>query len=50
MVSFFLQALLPIFINPSSGDWTTDKISFGAMGDSYFEYLLKVLVESDVLQ
>eukprot|EP00959_Pyramimonas_sp_CCMP1952_P309929 6485636-Pyramimonas_sp.AAC.1 len=26
----------------SAGMWTGQKISFGAMGDSFFEYLIKV--------
>lgn len=37
-----LQALLPLFISPLTGRGTTDAVSLGAMGDSYYEYLLKV--------
>lgn len=36
-----LQALLPLFISPLTGRGTTDAVSLGAMGDSYYEYLLK---------
>ena len=36
-----LQALLPLFISPLTGRGTTNAVSLGAMGDSYYEYLLK---------
>lgn len=36
------QGLKPLFINPISGNFIGRKISFGALGDSYYEYLLKV--------
>ena len=36
-----LQGLLPYFIHPSNGRLMNDHITFGAMGDSYYEYLLK---------
>ena len=36
-----LQALLPLFISPLTGRGTTGAVSLGAMGDSYYEYLLK---------
>ncbi|KAK9842510.1 hypothetical protein WJX81_003419 [Elliptochloris bilobata] len=38
------QALLPLFISPVTGRGTTDAVSLGAMGDSYYEYLLKVWI------
>ncbi|KAJ7560768.1 hypothetical protein O6H91_04G145000 [Diphasiastrum complanatum] len=42
---FFPQdGLVPIFINPNSGQPTTSRITFGAMGDSFYEYLLKVWI------
>lgn len=38
------DGLLPMFISPDSGRPTTSKVTFGAMGDSFFEYLLKVWI------
>ena len=35
------QHLFPIFMNPNSGKWTSQKVSFGALGDSFYEYLIK---------
>jgi len=35
--------LYPIFISPKSGRWTNDKkVTLGALGDSFYEYLLKL--------
>eukprot|EP00823_Brevimastigomonas_motovehiculus_P008446 TRINITY_DN7738_c0_g1_i1.p1 TRINITY_DN7738_c0_g1~~TRINITY_DN7738_c0_g1_i1.p1 ORF type:complete len:621 (+),score=169.12 TRINITY_DN7738_c0_g1_i1:79-1941(+) len=34
--------LFPIFISPHSGQFTTNHITWGAMGDSLYEYLLKM--------
>lgn len=39
------EGLYPLFLNPISGMWTSPKISFGAMGDSFFEYLIKMWVQ-----
>jgi len=39
------EGLYPMFLNPISGMWTSAKISFGAMGDSFFEYLIKMWVQ-----
>ena len=39
---FCPQGLLPVYFNPTSARFTTNKVSLGAMGDSYYEYLLKV--------
>jgi len=39
------DGLYPLFLNPISGMWTGQKISFGAMGDSFFEYLIKMWVQ-----
>ena len=36
-----LQGLLPLYIHPATGEATTQMVSMGAMGDSYYEYLLK---------
>ncbi|KAL3700603.1 hypothetical protein R1sor_018625 [Riccia sorocarpa] len=41
------DGLLPIYISPHSGKPTTQKITFGAMGDSFYEYLLKVWVQGN---
>ena len=35
------HGLFPTFMNPSSGRWNTGKIAFGALGDSFYEYLVK---------
>uniref|UniRef100_A0A7S0RWM0 alpha-1,2-Mannosidase n=1 Tax=Pyramimonas obovata TaxID=1411642 RepID=A0A7S0RWM0_9CHLO len=37
--------LYPLYLNPISGMWTGQKVSFGAMGDSFFEYLIKMWVQ-----
>ena len=36
------QGLVPLFFSPESGRWTSRRVSLGALGDSYYEYLLKV--------
>lgn len=33
--------LFPLYMNPHVNKFTTRKVSFGAMGDSFYEYLLK---------
>jgi hypothetical protein len=38
------RGLYPILLNPHTGAWQNSKVSFGAMGDSWYEYLLKVWV------
>ena len=38
------KGLYPIYLNPHTAKWTNQKVSFGAMGDSWYEYLLKVWV------
>ncbi|KAG2817716.1 hypothetical protein PC116_g4000 [Phytophthora cactorum] len=37
----YMNGLLPVQINQQSGKITTSKITLGANGDSYYEYLLK---------
>lgn len=37
-----LQGLKPILFHTLDGRFTTEEVSVGAMGDSYYEYLLKV--------
>ncbi|KAL6843213.1 hypothetical protein ACP4OV_026926 [Aristida adscensionis] len=44
---FPTDGLLPININPHSGIPKYSKISFGAMGDSFYEYLLKVWIQGN---
>ncbi len=33
---------MPLFISPNTGNFTARRVSFGALGDSYYEYLLKM--------
>jgi len=35
------HGLFPTFMNPGTGRWNTGKIAFGALGDSFYEYLVK---------
>lgn len=37
----YTNGLLPVQLNQQSGKITTSKITLGANGDSYYEYLLK---------
>lgn len=39
------NGLFPIYINPSSGQATSRQITFGALGDSFYEYLLKTWLQ-----
>ncbi|KAI4355898.1 hypothetical protein L6164_004626 [Bauhinia variegata] len=41
------DGLLPIYINPHSGTTAYSPITFGAMGDSFYEYLLKVWIQGN---
>ncbi|KAK1320413.1 Mannosyl-oligosaccharide 1,2-alpha-mannosidase MNS1 [Acorus calamus] len=46
--NFPSDGLLPIYINPHSGQPSSySTITFGAMGDSFYEYLLKVWVQGN---
>ena len=36
-----VQHLKPVALSPSTGKFTTTRVSMGALGDSYYEYLLK---------
>ncbi|RZB55448.1 Mannosyl-oligosaccharide 1,2-alpha-mannosidase MNS1 [Glycine soja] len=38
------DGLLPIYINPLTGTKSSGAITFGAMGDSFYEYLLKAWI------
>ncbi|KAH9624540.1 hypothetical protein KSS87_017750 [Heliosperma pusillum] len=44
--TFPADGLLPIYINPNSGS-RRSTITFGAMGDSFYEYLLKVWIQGN---
>ncbi|TXG69529.1 hypothetical protein EZV62_004464 [Acer yangbiense] len=41
------DGLLPIYINPERGTGSYSVITFGAMGDSFYEYLLKVWIQGN---
>ncbi|KAM7268977.1 hypothetical protein ACFE04_024474 [Oxalis oulophora] len=41
------DGLLPIFIDPQTGMTSFSKITFGAMGDSFYEYLLKAWIQGN---
>ncbi|KAH7515286.1 hypothetical protein FEM48_Zijuj10G0010700 [Ziziphus jujuba var. spinosa] len=45
--SFPDDGLLPIYIDPSRGTASYSTITFGAMGDSFYEYLLKVWIQGN---
>lgn len=40
------QGLVPIFINPNTGQFRKSTITLGARGDSYYEYLLKQWIQT----
>ena len=39
------NGLYPIFVNTASGQLSSRKITFGALGDSFYEYLLKTWIQ-----
>ncbi|CAM9184066.1 unnamed protein product [Choristocarpus tenellus] len=39
------HGLYPIRINPDTGHFTGSQVTFGALGDSFYEYLLKVWIQ-----
>ncbi|KAI7982433.1 Mannosyl-oligosaccharide 1,2-alpha-mannosidase MNS2 [Camellia lanceoleosa] len=45
--TFPTDGLLPIYINPHRGTQSYSTITFGAMGDSFYEYLLKVWIQGN---
>ncbi|KAJ7952050.1 alpha-1,2-Mannosidase [Quillaja saponaria] len=45
--TFPADGLLPIYIDPHSGSTSYSPITFGAMGDSFYEYLLKVWIQGN---
>lgn len=40
-----LEGLVPIYISPSSGEFSGSNIRLGSRGDSYYEYLIKVWLQ-----
>ncbi|MED6216516.1 Mannosyl-oligosaccharide 1 2-alpha-mannosidase mns2 [Stylosanthes scabra] len=44
---FPADGLLPIYINPQTGINPTGTVTFGAMGDSFYEYLLKAWIQGN---
>ncbi|MED6147476.1 Mannosyl-oligosaccharide 1,2-alpha-mannosidase mns3 [Stylosanthes scabra] len=40
------EGLVPIYISPHSGQFSGENIRLGSRGDSYYEYLLKVWLQS----
>ncbi|XP_043713221.1 mannosyl-oligosaccharide 1,2-alpha-mannosidase MNS1 isoform X2 [Telopea speciosissima] len=45
--NFPADGLLPIYINPHTGRTSYSTITFGAMGDSFYEYLLKAWIQGN---
>uniref|UniRef100_A0A2R5LN53 alpha-1,2-Mannosidase n=1 Tax=Ornithodoros turicata TaxID=34597 RepID=A0A2R5LN53_9ACAR len=41
------KGLYPNFLNPKTGHWGQHHMSMGALGDSFYEYLLKAWLQSD---
>lgn len=36
-----VRGLYPIYVHPATGSFTTQQTTFGALGDSFYEYLIK---------
>ncbi|XP_018322492.1 mannosyl-oligosaccharide 1,2-alpha-mannosidase IA [Agrilus planipennis] len=41
------KGLYPNYLNPKTGKWGQHHISMGALGDSFYEYLLKAWIQSN---
>ena len=41
------DGLYPNYLNPKTGNWGQQHISIGALGDSFYEYLIKQWLQSD---
>ena len=41
------DGLAPIYVSVQTGSFTSNRVTFGALGDSYFEYLLKTWLQGD---
>ncbi|XP_073000348.1 mannosyl-oligosaccharide 1,2-alpha-mannosidase MNS3 [Typha latifolia] len=40
-----VEGLVPIYISPSSGQFSGENIRLGSRGDSYYEYLVKIWIQ-----
>ena len=38
------DGLYPLYLNRKTGQFSSDEISFGALGDSFYEYMLKLWI------
>lgn len=38
------DGLYPLYLNRASGEFSSNEISFGALGDSFYEYMLKLWI------
>lgn len=45
-----VEGLVPIYINPHTGEFSGENIRLGSRGDSYYEYLLKVWLQKRASQ
>ena len=41
-----ISGLYPLYVSPTTGKFTTGQISFGALADSFYEYLLKQFLQT----
>ena len=41
------NGLYPIYVSSQDGHFTNNKITFGAMGDSFYEYMIKCWLQGD---
>lgn len=41
-----VKGLVPIYINPQTGEFSGENIRLGSRGDSYYEYLIKVWLQN----
>ncbi|XP_074035563.1 mannosyl-oligosaccharide alpha-1,2-mannosidase IA isoform X2 [Leptinotarsa decemlineata] len=41
------KGLYPNYLNPKTGNWGQHHMSMGALGDSFYEYLLKVWIQTN---
>jgi hypothetical protein len=39
------NGLYPIYIGTANGDFANNQVTFGALGDSFYEYMLKVWLQ-----
>ena len=41
--------LMPMYVNPNTGNLTPSTVTLGARGDSYYEYLLKQFLQTNIV-